>query len=330
MKIIDEKHYLWAEKYRPQCVDDIILPEMVKKQMRTWITDGQIPNIGLFGSVPGTGKSTFATVILKELNADYIWINASADGGIDTMRTEIPKFARSVSETGRPKIVVLDEADNLTAVVNGAQFAIRGIIERYASNCRFILTGNYKERIIEPILNRLVNFDLDEFTQIYKQEYAREILGRLKFILENEGVKYDPKSLGPIITSSYPSIREMTVTLQKLSAKNDKGELELNTTDKVFESSQLMKKFCESLSQKDFFETRKIITELADIDSVYSYLWKHIDQYVVESSIPQMVLIIANFQDQSLRARDKSVTLAAFVATVIMTTAIQFKEKGNK
>lgn len=327
MKKLFDKQYIWAEKYRPQYIDDIIVPENVKKQMKTWVNSGQIPNIGLFGSVPGTGKTSFVTVLLNELNADYLWINASADGGIDKMRTEIPKFAQSVSINGRPKIVVLDEADNLTAVTNGAQFAIRGIIEKYAANCRFLLTGNYKERIIEPILNRLINFDLDELAQVYKQENAKEILKRLKFILDNENVKYDSKTLGPIITSSYPSIREMTVTLQKLAVENDDGELELLTNDKVFESSQLMKKFCESLGQKDFFEARKIITELADHDAVYSYLWKHIDLYVEESSIPQFVLILANFQDQSLRARDKSVTLAAFVATVIMTANIKLKTK---
>jgi replication factor C small subunit len=324
---VDKKHYLWAEKYRPQCVDDIILPENVKKQMRTWIKDGQIPNIGLFGSIPGTGKSTFANVILKELDADFLWINASADGGIDKMRTEIPKFAQSVSVNGRPKIVVLDEADNLTAVTNGAQFAIRGIIEKYAANCRFLLTGNYKERIIEPILNRLVNFDLDEMSQMYKQENAKEILGRLKFILKNENVSYDPKSLGPIITSSYPSIREMTVTIQKLTVENDQGTLELLTNDKVFESSQLMRKLADAIVIQDFFEARKIITELGDHDAFYSFMWRHIEEYVEEASIPQLVLILANFQDQSLRARDKSVTLAAFVATTLMTTNLKFKKK---
>jgi replication factor C small subunit len=327
LKLVDTRHYLWAEKYRPQCVDDIILPESVKKQMRTWIKDGQIPNIGLFGSIPGTGKSTFANVILKELDADFLWINASADGGIDKMRTEIPKFAQSVSVNGRPKVVVLDEADNLTAVTNGAQFAIRGIIEKYASNCRFLLTGNYKERIIEPILNRLVNFDLDEMSQMYKQENAKEILGRLKFILKNEGVKYDPKALGPIITASYPSIREMTVTLQKLTVENDDGELELLTNDKVFESSQLMRKLADTLVSQDFFEARKIITELGDHDAFYSFMWRHIEEYVEEASIPQLVLILANFQDQSLRARDKSVTLAAFVATTLMTANLKFKKK---
>ena len=327
MKLVDTKHYLWAEKYRPQCVDDIILPENVKKQMRTWIKDGQIPNIGLFGSIPGTGKSTFANVILKELDADFLWINASADGGIDKMRTEIPKFAQSVSVNGRPKIVVLDEADNLTAVTNGAQFAIRGIIEKYAANCRFLLTGNYKERIIEPILNRLVNFDLDEMSQMYKQENAKEILGRLKFILKNENVAYDPKSLGPIITSSYPSIREMTVTIQKLTVENEEGTLELLTNDKVFESSQLMRKLADAIVIQDFFEARKIITELGDHDAFYSFMWKHIEEYVEEASIPQLVLILANFQDQSLRARDKSVTLAAFVATTLMTANLKFKKK---
>ena len=327
MKLIDTRHYLWTEKYRPQCVDDIILPESVKKQMRKWIKDGQIPNIGLFGSIPGTGKSTLANVLLKELDVDFIWINASADGGIDKMRTDIPKFANNVSENGRPKIVVLDEADNLTAVTNGAQFAIRGIIEKYAANCRFLLTGNYKERIIEPILNRLVNFDLDEMSQMYKQENAKEILGRLKFILKNENVAYDPKSLGPIITSSYPSIREMTVTIQKLTVENDDGTLELLTDDKVFESSQLMRKLADAIVIQDFFEARKIITELGDHDAFYSFMWKHIMEYVEEASIPQLVLILANFQDQSLRARDKSVTLAAFVATTLMTANLKFKKK---
>ena len=324
MKKIDNKHYLWAEKYRPQLVEDLIVPQELKKQMVKWLEDGQIPNLGIWGSIAGTGKTSTTHAILKELDADYLWINASGEGGIDTMRDTIPSFAEKVSVDGRPKIVVLDEADNLTAVQGGAQFNLRGSIEKYAKNCRFILTGNYKEKVIDPIRNRLINLEFDDYVQKYKKEYGKEILNRLKYILDNEGVVYSPKDLAPIITNAYPSIREMTVLLQKLSVEVD-GQLTLVVDDEMLETSQIMKKLADTIlsdgndnPETKFSQARKIVAEIGDADAFYTYMWRHIDTYVHEADIPQFVIELSEFQDKSLRARDKSVTLAAFCATVIL------------
>ena len=319
---IDEKHYIWAEKYRPQTVEDLIIPATIKIQLQNWIKDGQIPNLGIWGNTPGLGKTSLTNALTKDLNASVLWKNASGEGGIDTMREEIPPFASSVSIDGRPKIVVLDEADNLTSQQNGAQYNLRGSIEKYAKNCRFILTGNYKEKVIKPILNRLSNFDFDELFIKNKKELGAEIFKRLCWILENEKVEYDKTDVTKVIKNFWPSIREMTMFLQKSIVDNH-----LVIDEKYVEVDKIKEEVMKCIKARDFKGMLKAVNDMPDPSSLYTYIYKHMEEYFdyAEKSIPHMILKLSNYMDKASRARDEMVNCAAFCTDVMTDINIKFK-----
>lgn len=321
MKKIDEKHYIWAEKYRPQTIEDLIVPAHIKQQLLSWVKDGEIPNIGIWGNTPGLGKTSMTTALTKELDSSILWINASKDGGVDTFRGKIASFASTEAMDGRPKIVVLDEADNLTAVVNGAQYAVRGDIETYAKNCRFILTGNYKERVIKPVLNRLSNFDFDEIFAKYKTEIGTEIYKRLKWILENEGVEYNVSDVQQIIKNFYPSIREMTMFMQKsVIEKKLVIDARYSETDKIKEA------VIHNTLKRDFREMLKSVNEMTDPSSLYTYIYKHMETLLEEGqSRARMILLLSKYMDLASRARDEHINVAAFCTECMQDINIKFK-----
>lgn len=320
MRIIDNKHYIWAEKYRPQCIDDLIIPEFMKKQLLGWIEDGQVPNLGIWGNTPGLGKTSLTNALVKDLNASVLWKNASGEGGIDMMRDEIPPFAASVTDDGRPKIVVLDEADNLTAVVNGAQYNLRGSIEKYAKNCRFILTGNYKEKVIKPILNRLSNFDFDDIFAKHKKELGTLIYKRLVWILENEKIGYEKSDIQQIIKNFYPSIREMTTFMQQNIIDS-----KLTIDSKYTEVDKLKEDIIGTIKRKEFKEMLKLTNELTDPSSLFTYIYKHMNTYFPDESIPHTILLISDYMDRASRARDEQINIAAFCTRMMMDTNIKIK-----
>lgn len=320
MRIIDNKHYIWAEKYRPQCIDDLIIPEFMKKQLLGWIEDGQVPNLGIWGNTPGLGKTSLTNALVKDLNASVLWKNASGEGGIDMMRDEIPPFAASVTDDGRPKIVVLDEADNLTAVVNGAQYNLRGSIEKYAKNCRFILTGNYKEKVIKPILNRLSNFDFDDIFAKHKKELGTLIYKRLVWILENEKIGYEKNDIQQIIKNFYPSIREMTTFMQQNIIDS-----KLTIDSKYTEVDKLKEDIIGTIKRKEFKEMLKLTNELTDPSSLFTYIYKHMNTYFPDESIPHTILLISDYMDRASRARDEQINIAAFCTRMMMDTNIKIK-----
>jgi replication factor C small subunit len=321
LKVIDTKHYIWAEKYRPQTIDDLIIPESIKKQLHTWIADGQIPNLGIWGNTPGLGKTSMTNALTKEIGASILWINASKDGGVETFRGKIANFASSVSMDGRPKIVVLDEADNLTSVVNGAQYAVRGDIETYAKNCRFILTGNYKERVIKPVQNRLSNFDFDEIFAKHKKELGVAIYQRLTWILENEKVEYDKADIQKIIKNFYPSIREMTMFMQK-SVIDSKLVLD----SKYIEIDKLKEDIMDSIKEKNFKTMLKLTNDLTDPSSLFTYIYKHMEELFPEASIPHVILLLSTYMDLASRARDEHINIAAFCTKMMMDMNIKFNQ----
>lgn len=320
MKIIDNKHYIWAEKYRPQCIDDLIIPEFMKKQLLGWVQDGQVPNLGIWGNTPGLGKTSLTNALTKDLDASVLWKNASGEGGIDMMRDEIPPFAAGVTEDGRPKIVVLDEADNLTAVVNGAQYNLRGSIEKYAKNCRFILTGNYKEKVIKPILNRLSNFDFDDIFAKHKKELGALIYKRLVWILDNEKIGYDKGDIQQIIKNFYPSIREMTTFMQQNIIE---GRLTIDS--KYTEIDKLKEDIIGTIKRKEFKEMLKLTNELTDPSSLFTYIYKHMNTYFPDESIPHTILLVSDYMDKASRARDEQINIAAFCTRMMMDTNIKIK-----
>ena len=212
---INNKHDIWVERYRPQKIDDLILPEKYLNKFKDFIKNPS--NILLSSINPGTGKTSTMNALIKEGNFESLFINASLENGIDVLRGKIIQFAASESFDGKPKIVILDECDQFT---DSAQGALRGIIEEFASNCRFILTCNYITKIVPAIVNRFEVYDFDEVLDRNKQELVPKIFNYLKEILENEKVQFSQEDLVNVIKNYYPSIRGMVACLQKSNFNN--------------------------------------------------------------------------------------------------------------
>ena len=296
---------IWYEKYSPLCAEDIILPDDLHKTLIKFITSKDIPNLGLFSSEPGTGKSSLANVILKELKCDAKWINASLENGIDVLRNDIHRFAATGSSNDETKIVVMDEADYLNA--NSTQPAFRGFLDDYSKNCRFIFTGNYKEKIIEPLLNRLQVFDFNSFK---KEEMVKPIFERLKFILDNEKIQYDPKDLIPVINTCYPSIRNMIGTLQRCSATGIFTPANLDDSN-IYENTMKL------VSPNTYLEMIAAVNNLNAPENMFSYIYKNASKFFTPANYPKVIVTVAKYQHMSSSVRDKNLNLAACLTELV-------------
>ncbi|EKN8003669.1 AAA family ATPase [Campylobacter coli] len=295
---IDLKHDIWVEKYRPQKIDDLILPNVYLDKFRKYI---EKPSNILLSSVnPGTGKTSTAQAIIKEGNFESLYINASLESGIDTMRSKILQFASTESFDGKPKIVLADEFDYFGQ--NG-QAAARALIEEVAANCRFILTCNYVSNIMPPIVNRFEVFDFDAVHASNKQELVQKAFNLLKEILDNEKVSYTNEDLVNIIKNYYPSIRGMIACLQKCNF-NNKLILDIQK-DSDFEG------LIDLIRSRNFDNLMKVIYGLTNPDAFYEYAFKKLD--IQNSNKPQAIIILAKYQYQSTFARDRNLNLAACI-----------------
>lgn len=306
MKKIDEKKSVWYARYNPFCVQDMILPAVMKKNIQDGIDNNQLTHLGLFSTVGGLGKSALCHAIIKECDAQALWVNASIDRGIDIMRGRIGKFASSSSLSDSPKIVVMDEFDNFS---RDGQAAFRGFIDEFGSNCTFIFTGNYKDKIIDPLLTRLNVFDFAEFP---REEMVRPIFERLSYILDRENVKFAQPDLVSIINTFYPSIRQMIGSLQNFSAD---GQLtvsanELDTTTAYAEVIKL-------LTPTTYFDMVVELNKLSSPDNMYSHLYKNASTIFPNAGYPRAIVVIAKYQDMSTNVRDKHVNLAACMTELI-------------
>lgn len=312
MQKINDKETVWYEKFKPQCIDDLIIPIDMRSNLKTLIKDNTLPNIALFSTSPGTGKSSTVNAIVKEVNGEAIWINASLENSIDVLRGKILNFASSQSFYDAPKIVVMDEMDHFSAQ---GQAAFRGFLDEFSSNCKFLFTGNYKEKIIDPLLDRLEVFNYDEFK---KQDIVKQIFERLTFILEYEKKTYNKEDIIQVINSHYPSIRSMIGTLQKYSIS---GTLiippgELNSASK-FENVM------QSIKGKKFKEVIENINNITACASFYAWLYKNINVYFEKEMLPKSIMILAKYQDMDSRAVDKNLNLAACCTELMMQCSIK-------
>ena len=296
--IIDEKQTIWTEKYKPSNIDDIILPESLRKSIKEGLEKHDIPNLGLWSYLPGLGKSSLANVIANNENVEPLWINASLNKGIDVIRNDIHAFASRRSFDGRLKVVIMDESDRLT---QDFQAGFRGFLDEFSQNCRFIFTGNYKENIIEPLLNRLENYDFLDFD---KQEIIPQIVNRILFILEHENIKSDNSAIKTIIEKNYPSVRGMILDLKKFS---NSGTLNVSGI-KTDELDSVVK----AMMSKSFNHLNEIVNSLSCPDAFYSILYKNLDKLFTQNvQFTKAVIVLAKYQDMGVRVRDKYINLLA-------------------
>jgi len=313
MKIINDKFNIWEEKYRPQIIDDIILPQEYKEQFKEFSKQDMVPNMLFVSSIPGTGKTTLTKIIINETNSSVKWINASQDNNVSTIRNEIVGFASTISAEGKKKIIILDEADNLTtssAGMAGAQDILRGVIEQYIDNVRFILTANYKDRFIEPLLSRLKVYDFDEIFMTHKKEIGKQMLHRLIFICENENIEYNKDDLKEIIKINYPSMRNMIIMLQQ-NVFNNKLVLKNKKVNTIYND------IIEAVLKKDFELMRKLVMEASNVSSFYGWFWKNVFDKLPNNIKSKITIKLAQYQDMDKRATLKDITLAAFLTELM-------------
>ena len=303
--------FLWVEAYRPKTIADTILPTELKSTFQKFVDQGSIPNLILAGSA-GVGKTTVARAMLEELGCDYIVINGSMNGNIDTLRNEILNFASSVSFSGGRKYVILDEADYLNA--NSTQPALRNFMEEFSRNCGFILTCNFKNRIIEPLHSRCSVIDF----KISKKDMARlagQFFKRVQNILKTEKVEYDPAVVAEIINRHFPDWRRVLNELQRYSAS---GKIDSGILHNMQEAS--IAELIEFMKTKNYTEVRKWIRNNLDTDVnvLYNQFYETCVKYISPRCIPSMVILIAKHQYQNAFSANPEINFAAFCAEAMI------------
>lgn len=303
------KDILWVNAYRPKTVSDTILPESLKQQFQNFVDTGNIPNLILAGR-SGCGKTTVATAMLEELGCDYIIINGSLNGNIDTLRTEILQFASSISFTGKRKFVILDEGDNLS---QATQLALRNFTEEYSKNCGFIFTCNYLHRILPALHSRcsIIEFRFRKEDAI---EMKKQMLKRLVMILKKEGVEFDPKIVLQVIQKYFPDFRRTLMELQSysVSGKIDSGILA------AFDDEAL-KILVGHLKDRNFTAARNWIAENSDLldQDIFDKLYENASIIVQKDSVPVLIKLLSDYMYQSAFAINKDINLAALFAEII-------------
>jgi DNA polymerase III delta prime subunit len=296
--------FLWVEKYRPQKIDDCVLPSDLKKTFNEIVRGGQLPNLLLAGSA-GLGKTTVARALCNALNLDYMLINGSEESGIDVLRNKIKQFASTVSLNGGYKVVILDEADYLNP--QSTMPALRGFIEEFSNNCRFILTCNFKNKIIEPLHSRC---SVIEFNTTKKSlaSLAGDFMKRLIFILKTEGVKYQEQTLAELIIRYAPDWRRVINECQRYSTSG-----EIPTAILVGMSDQSIAELAHHLKNKDFKSMRSWVVNNSTLDSavVFRKLYDSLYEVVAPSSIPSAVLILADYSYKAGFMADKELNMVA-------------------
>jgi DNA polymerase III delta prime subunit len=304
--------FLWVEKYRPKTIEETILPVDLKAVFQQFVDQKNIPNLILSGTA-GVGKTTVARAMLEQLGCDYIVINGSNEGRlIDTLRNEILNFASSVSFSGGRKYVILDEADYINPQT--VQPALRNFMEEFSRNCGFILTCNYKNRIIEPLHSRCSVVDF----KISKKDMAKlamQFMKRVNFILNTESVKYESAVIAEVIQKHFPDWRRVLNELQRYSATGaiDSGILANMQTTSI-------KALIEFIKDKNYSEMRNWVNVNLDTDvnDLYRQFYDSAVEVLETNSIPMIVLTIAKYQYQGAFAADPEINFMAFLTEIMI------------
>jgi len=300
--------FLWVEKHRPKTIDECILPEGLKNTFNSIAASGELPNM-LFTGTAGLGKTTVAKALCKQLDLDWIIINGSEEGNIDTLRTRIKQFASTVSLQGGYKVVILDEADYLNA--QSTQPALRGFIEEFANNCRFILTCNFKNRIIQPLHSRCGVYEFNT-TKKEMAQLAGQFMKRMETILQDESIEYDQKSVADMIMKHAPDWRRVINECQRRSIG---GKLVVTSTGTNDNYSDLF----THLKNKDFKKMRSWVAQNVDADAtaIFRAVYDSMNEKIKPESIPQLVLILADYQYKNAFVADHELNIVACMTEII-------------
>ena len=308
--------FLWVEHYRPQTIDDCILPASLKTLFQSFIDKGEISNM-LFSGTPGVGKTTVAKALCEQMNCDWIMINGSEEGGIDVLRNKIKNFASTVSLSGGKKVVILDEADYLNP--QSTQPALRGFVEEFHKNCRFILTCNFKNRIIEPLHSRFSNIEF-RISPKEKGKLATKLFERATYILSEQKIEYEEAVVAELIKKHFPDFRKLINELQRYSVSGaiDAGVL-VNISD------ENLKSLTGHLKAKEFGDMRKWVVNNLDNDPVkiFRKIYDSLNTTLQPETIPHAILIIADYQYKSAFVADQEINLVACLTELM--SQVKFK-----
>jgi len=300
---------LWTEKYRPKTINECILPERLKKPFQEYVNSGEIPNLLLSGGA-GVGKTTVAKAMCEEVGCDYMIINGSDETGVDNVRYKIKNYASSMSLAGGRKVIIVDEADYLSP---NAQAAFRNVIEEFAGNCSFIFTCNFKNKIIEPLHSRCANV---EFTlkNPEKAAMAGAFFKRIQGVLQSEDIKFDDKVIAELVKKHFPDFRRVINELQRYSKF---GEIDTGILAQIVEVG--LNDVIKFLKEKDFGNIRKWVAS-NDIDSaaLYRKLYDALYDVLAPQSIPQAVIILADYQYKHAFVADAEINTVACLTELMV------------
>ncbi len=307
---------LWVEKYRPQKIEDCILPSELKQTFQQFVDNGECPNLLLSGSA-GCGKTTVAKAMLEQLGCTYMMINGSEESGIDVLRNKIKNFASTVSMDGKRKYVILDEADYLNP--QSTQPALRGFMEEFSKNCGFILTCNFRNRIIEPLHSRCSTVEFLIPTE-ERPKLAGQFMKRVQTILKDEGINSNDKVVAKLIEKFFPDWRKVLNELQRYGAS---GEIDAGILVNISENS--VKELISFLKNKEFTNVRRWIVNNLDNDParIYRRLYDSLYDNLDNSTIPHAVIILADYSYKSAFVADQEINLLACMTEIM--SQVKFK-----
>ena len=302
--------FLWVEKYRPTTVDECILPSNLKQTFKEFVKQKTIPNLILSGGA-GVGKTTVATAMINEIGATSMMINGSEESGIDVLRTKIKNFASTVSLHGGRKYIILDEADYLNP--QSTQPALRGFMEEFHKNCGFILTCNYKNRIIKPLHSRCSTIDFS-IPNSEKPTLAKQFMERIISILDENKVEYEKRVIAEVINNHFPDWRRVLNELQRYSVS---GKIDAGILVNISETN--VKNLMGEMKKKEFTNVRKWVVDNLDNDPtrLFRQLYDNLYNYVDASSIPHVVVILGEYQYKSAFVADQEINLMACLTEIM-------------
>jgi DNA polymerase III delta prime subunit len=310
----NDRQFLWVEKYRPTKIADCILPEAMKKTFVDIVASGSMPNM-IFSGRPGIGKTTVARALCEEMDRDYLFVPASEQGNIETLRYTVRQYAGTMAFNGKPKAVIFDEGDGMT---KAAQDALRSFIEEFSVNCNFIFTANNKGKIAEAIReSRLVPVDFT-IPKVEKATLARQFFERAKEILDSEKIVYDPKAVTQIVLRNFPDFRKI---LNQLQYHSKSGTL-------VFEEgvgTAQIKEVIDKLAEKDMSFVRQWVAQNAENDTqhIYRRIYDVLYDRLVPSTIPDAIVALAKYQHWAITAANQEINLMACLVEIAVVC--QFK-----